>query len=95
MWYNSYDVVIIPLAFYIQADGGNHFASMPKTAFTLIYSDGGFSFMNTNQLKDIAVSYALANGLLHGEIIEGKQYYTHMPISLFHFVVTNFVNIIH
>lgn len=51
--------------------------------------------MNTNQLKDIAVSYALANGLLHGEIIEGKQYYTHMPISLFPFVVINFINIIH
>ena len=47
--------------------------------------------MNTNQLKDIAVSYALANGLLHGEIIEGKQYYTHMPISLFPFVVINFI----
>ena len=29
--------------------------------------------MNTNQLKDTAVSYALANGLLHGEIIEGKH----------------------
>lgn len=50
--------------------------------------------MNTNQLKDTAVSYALANGLLHGEIIEGKQYYTHMPISLFPFVVILFSNII-
>lgn len=43
--------------------------------------------MNTNQLKETAVSYALANGLLHGEMVGEKQYYTHMPISLFPFVV--------
>ena len=43
--------------------------------------------MNIQNLKESAVSYALANGLLHGEIIGEKQYYTHMPISLFPFVV--------
>lgn len=44
--------------------------------------------MNLPNLKEAAVSYALSNGLLHGEIIDGKQYYTHMPISLFPFVVS-------
>ena len=43
--------------------------------------------MNTEELKESAVSYALANGILHGEILNDKQYQTHMPISLFPFVV--------
>lgn len=47
--------------------------------------------MNLLNLKETAVSYALSNGLLHGEIIDGKQYYTHMPISLFPFVVFIYV----
>ena len=43
--------------------------------------------MDTEELKESAVSYELANGILHGEILNSKQYQTHMPISLFPFVV--------
>lgn len=38
--------------------------------------------MNIEHLTADAVSYALANGLLHGEYVNGKQYFTHMPLSL-------------
>ena len=43
--------------------------------------------MNTEELTESAISYELANGILHGEIVNGKQYQTHMPVSLFPFVV--------
>lgn len=34
-----------------------------------------------------AVTYSLSKGLLHGEFINGEQYFTHMPFSLFPFPV--------
>ena len=34
-----------------------------------------------------AVSYSLSHGLLHGEFVNGEQYFTHMPFSLFPFPV--------
>ena len=47
------------------------------------YSD----MMDIPRIAESAVSYSLANGLLHGETVSGQQYFTHMPLSLFPFPV--------
>ena len=43
--------------------------------------------MDYTSYVEPAASFALANGLLHGETVTEKQYFTHMPFSLFPFPV--------
>ena len=45
--------------------------------------------MDIKRFSASAVSYALANGLLHGEYIGEKQLFSHMPLSLLPFPVRN------